>query len=116
VNTIKVKGFLGKQAELRYTQGGKPMVTFPLADSTGKGEKQRTTWWRCQVFGNDSHDFVESLKKGTLCEVTGRAEVRTYKRKDGGDGWSAEVWVNELKIEPRKTQDAQVTTNDDIAL
>ena len=56
VNRVILIGNLGRDPEIRYTQGGEPIANFSLATSerwTGKdGQKQeRTEWHRVEVFG-----------------------------------------------------------------
>lgn len=97
-NTIMVKGNAGTNLTVRYTANGKAMGEFSLGDNYGFGDKKSTQWWKVVIWGDAAHDFERRITKGIACEVTGRAEVRTFEKKDGTKGWSAQIHSETIKL------------------
>ncbi|PYQ44600.1 MAG: single-stranded DNA-binding protein [Acidobacteria bacterium] len=69
VNRVILIGNLGRDPEIRYTQGGETIANFSLATSerwTGKdGQKQeRTEWHRVEVFGKTAQVVRDYCQKG----------------------------------------------------
>jgi single-strand DNA-binding protein len=88
VNRVILIGNLGRDPEIRYTQGGEPIANFSLATSerwTGKnGEKQeRTEWHRVEVFGKAAQVAREYLAKGRQVYVEGSIRYDEWTDKDG---------------------------------
>ena len=72
MNKIQLLGHVGKDAELRYTPEGKPIMTFSLATDDGFGDKKRTIWFNCAMFGDRCVKLAEFVVKGALVFVDGR--------------------------------------------
>lgn len=96
LNQVSLIGRLGKDPEIRHTQGGKPIANFTLATSeTWKdksGEKQeKTEWHTIVVFNEGLCGVVERfLKKGSQVFVQGQLRTRKWE-KDGVDRYTTEV-------------------------
>lgn len=50
-----------------------------------------TTWWTATLFGKSAETAAKHLRKGSWVAVSGQAHVRTYNKKDGSQGFSAEL-------------------------
>lgn len=98
MNTITVKGNVGDKGPIRYTQRGKPVFSFSVADNFGKDEYKKTQWWKVIIYGEVAHEFEHRVQKGLACEATGRAELRTYEKRDGSTGWSLEIHSEVVKL------------------
>ena len=78
VNKVILIGNLGRDPELRYTQGGQPVTNFTLATSENwtdrqSGERQeRTEWHRIVVWGRTGEMCAKYLAKGRTVYVEGR--------------------------------------------
>jgi single-strand DNA-binding protein len=81
MKAIVISGRLGKDAELRRTQGGDPVLSFSVAVDDGYGEGKRTMWFECSVFGNRAQALEQHLKKGTSVSVSGAFGTREYDGK-----------------------------------
>ncbi len=86
-NRLTLIGFLGQDAEKRFTSNGAPFTTFSLATKTSwkdqKGEWQsQTEWHRAIVWGEKFAEFAATLKKGAHVQVEGPLRSREYE-KDG---------------------------------
>jgi len=97
LNQVSLIGRLGKDPEVRHTQGGKPIANFSVATSeTWKdksGEKQeRTEWHNVVVFNEGLANVVEKyLHKGSQVYVQGQIRTRKWEDKDGATRYTTEV-------------------------
>lgn len=78
---------LGRDAEIRYTQGGEPVASLSLAISYGrKGEdgKRPTQWVDGSLWGKRAEALAPYLTKGALVAVT-MEDVHTeaYQGRNG---------------------------------
>jgi single-strand DNA-binding protein len=88
VNRVILIGNLGRDPEIRYTQGGEPIANFSLATSekwTGKdGQKQeRTEWHRVEVFGKTAQIVRDYCQKGKQVYLEGSIRYDEWTDKDG---------------------------------
>ena len=88
MNKIQLLGHVGKDAELRYTPEGKPIMTFSLATDDGFGDKKRTIWFNCAMFGDRCVKLSEFVVKGALVFVDGR--LNADKTTNAPHTWTAE--------------------------
>lgn len=109
--TIVVVGRLGSDGELRETQGGTKVISFSVADDVGYGDKKKTIWMKCALFGKRAESLAQYLTKGTLVEVTGIPQVSAWIDKKNAEARAQiEVSVNELKLHGGgKRDDAEPT-------
>ena len=71
VNILIATGNIGKDAEQRFTPGGDSIVTFSLPVKSGYGDKAKTSWVRCSMFGKRGESVLPYLLKGSLVGVSG---------------------------------------------
>jgi single-strand DNA-binding protein len=69
LNKAQLIGNLGKDPEIRYTQGGEPIANFSLATSEKWTDKQgnkqeKTAWHRVEVFGKAAQVCRDYLTSG----------------------------------------------------
>lgn len=103
VNKAILIGNLGRDPELRYTPGGKAVVTFSLATSerwTGQdGQKNETTTWHNIVaWGKQAEVINEYLSKGRQVYIEGRIVNRSYDDKEGNKRYVSEVVVQNFQF------------------
>ena len=83
-NNVKLKGYIGKDAESFATKNQTAFVVFSLAVKNGYKDRQtnewvnRTEWPRVVAFGKPA-DHAKTLKKGDYVEVEG--ELRSTERE-----------------------------------
>lgn len=104
-NTATFVGTLGKDPELRFTQGGNAQCTFSIAVNrrwkNNQGEQQEhTSWFNVVAWGQLGQNAAASLSKGTRVIVTGRLETRDYE-KDGQKRTVTELVADALGPELR---------------
>ena len=81
---LTLAGNVGKDAELRQTQGGDSVLSFSLAIDGGKdknGNKRDSTWFDCSIFGKRADALRSYITKGSKLVVTGRPTAREYQGK-----------------------------------
>ncbi|HWP42647.1 MAG TPA: single-stranded DNA-binding protein [Blastocatellia bacterium] len=106
-NKIIIVGYLGRDAELRYTPQGTAVCSFSVAtterrkDRTGEFQDV-TTWFNVSLWGNRAEATSQYLTKGKLVYLEGRLTQREYQDRDGNTRTSLDVNANELQfIGPR---------------
>lgn len=86
MNTLSIIGNLGGDCEVRYTQAGKAVGTFSVAITSGWGERKKTTWVRCTLFGDRAEKLAPYIHKGDRIGVCGELELQEWEKKDGTKG------------------------------
>jgi single-strand DNA-binding protein len=109
---------LTQDPELRFTAGGKAVVTVNLAfnkrrknEQTGKWEDAGSMFLRGTAWEQFAENIAESLSKSDDVIVSGELSMREYERKDGTKGQSLELAI--FAIGPNlKTASAKVNRAD----
>lgn len=91
-------GRLGGDAETRTTQGGTKVVSFSVADDIGWGDKKRTQWLKCAMFGDRATKVAPYLTKGSVIQICGEPESESWKDKNGGARGTIKVVVSDVKL------------------
>lgn len=102
VNKVILIGNLGKDAETKFTPGGRSRTTFTLATSrswkdaqTGE-QREQTDWHNVVMWGQDR--LGEYLKKGKQVFVEGRLTSRSYETNEGKTAYITEVVSDNLML------------------
>jgi len=96
VNKVILVGNLGRDPELRYTQGGSAVANFTLAtnerwrDKDGNNQ-ERTEWHRIVVWGRSAENCAQYLQKGSPVFVEGRLQTRDWEDKEGNKRSTTEI-------------------------
>ena len=101
VNKVILIGRLGKDPELKYTQGGRAVANFSLAtDRSWKGQDGQkvrdTTWHNIVVWGKRAEVVKEYLTKGQQIYIEGRIDNRSYDDKEGNKKYISEVVLEDF--------------------
>ena len=92
---ITIAGHLGRDAELKDVKGT-AVLEWSMAVTTKGGREETTNWYRCALWGTRGEKVAQYLTKGTALIVTGGLVARDYTTKDGKEGYSLDVRVNEF--------------------
>jgi len=89
VNKVILVGNLGRDPEMRSTQGGQPIASFSVATSRKfkdkEGNRQEQTEWHNVVcFGRQAEVAGQYLTKGKMIYVEGRLQTRSWDDKESG--------------------------------
>jgi single-strand DNA-binding protein len=82
--SMTVAGNVGRDAQLRRTQGGDPVLGFSVAVDMGKdknGSKRDAVWVNCSIWGKRAESLETYITKGTKLVLTGRPGVNVYDGK-----------------------------------
>jgi single-strand DNA-binding protein len=103
LNRSTIIGHLGQDPQLRYTPTGNPFCTMSVATDesyTNKqtGErKEAVEWHRIIVWGKQSLNCGEILRKGRQIYVEGRLRTRSYD-KDGETRYATEIVAQRVQF------------------
>ena len=107
LNKIILMGRLGRDPEVRYTQGGTPVASFSLAvdrDFADQATGKRPTDWIDVVAWSARARFVQQyFRKGQLAVVEGRLQIRDWTDREGGKRRTAEVVADQVYFAGAKT-------------
>ena len=107
MNKVTLIGFIGKDAELRYTTTGNAVADFSVATSESYKDKdgnknEKTTWHNIVIFGKRAEGVTPFLKKGTRIAVVGKINNQTYDKADGTKGYSSKIVVSDIELLSKK--------------
>jgi single-strand DNA-binding protein len=82
--SMTIAGNVGRDAQLRSTQEGDPVLGFSVAVDMGKdknGSKRDAVWVNCSIWGKRAESLQTYITKGTKLVLTGRPGVNVYEGK-----------------------------------
>lgn len=96
INKVILIGNLGRDPELRYTQGNNAVTTLSVATTrvyTNRNNErvEETEWHRVTLWGKDAENANKYLTKGRQVYVEGRLQTRKYEDKDGVTRYSTDI-------------------------
>ena len=104
INKVMLLGNVGKDPEMRATQGGMVIASFSLAtadrakDATGNWV-DKTEWHNLVCFGRTAEIVRDYVKKGSQLFVEGKITNRSWDDKESGQKkYRTEIIVNELSL------------------
>ena len=112
MNVFTFTGNLGADCTRKTTQGGMAICTFKVAIKSGYGDKAKTTWAECSLFGKKAESALPNfLLKGTKVCVSGEATLDEWESKDG-KRFTLRVAVNSLDLLDSKPKAAPEPKNE----
>lgn len=81
MKNITIAGRIGKDAVMRHTKTGDPVLGFSVAVDDGYGQNKRTLWFECSMWGKRGESLEQHLKKGTALAVSGDLSTRDHDGK-----------------------------------
>ena len=103
INKAIVIGNLGRDPELRYTQGGQAVCRLAVATSRRYLNKrsnetvEETEWHRITVWGKSAEHCNTYLTKGRQVYVEGRLKTTSYE-KEGQRHYSTEIVADNVQF------------------
>ncbi len=104
VNKVILVGNVGKDPEIRATQGGMQIASFALAttDRTKGQDGQwtdKTEWHNLVAFQRTAEIVRDYVKKGSQIYVEGKIQTRSWDDKESGQKkYKTEILVNDLQL------------------
>lgn len=107
MQVVFITGNIGKDAELRTTQGGDDVLSFSMGVQNGFGRDAGTTWYRCSVWGQRGKSLAQHLRKGTKATVCGALKIGEYNGAAQYDVSVTEIDFSSPKQEGGQRQERQ---------
>ena len=104
VNKVILLGNVGKDPEIRATQGGMTVANFSIATTDRiKGQDgqftDKTEWHNLVAFQRTAEIVRDYVKKGNKLYVEGRLQTSSWDDKESGQKkYRTEILVNELSL------------------
>lgn len=102
VNKAIILGNLGKDPEVRYTNGGHAVANFSVATNEKWGkdgnQQERTEWHRIVVWGKQAETCGQYLKKGRSVFIEGRIQTREWTNKEGAKQYTTEIVADRVQF------------------
>jgi single-strand DNA-binding protein len=103
LNMVVLIGYLGRDAELRFTPGGQPVSTFNIAttdvwNDKGGHRQERTEWHRIVLWGKAAESLQDYLTKGKLVSIAGKLQTRSWDDKDGVKRYTTEIRADRVVL------------------
>lgn len=101
LNKVLIIGRLGKDPDMRYTQGGSPVTTFSVAsgrqwrDATGEVHDE-TEWFNVVTWNKLAEICHEHLHKASRVYIEGRLQTRQWQDQDGQSHSRVEVVASDM--------------------
>lgn len=103
VNKVMLLGHLGRDPEVRYTQGGTTVANLRLATNERRpdgqgGWKDETEWHSVVVFGKQADNVKKYLTKGREIFVEGSLRTRQWQDQQGQKRYSTEIVARDIRF------------------
>ncbi len=99
-----IVGNLGGDPELRYLQSGRAVCNFSVAvserwrDRQSDEQRERTTWYRVAVWGNQAETCNTYLSRGRKVMVIGNVSARGYINNNGEAAASLDLTARDVRF------------------
>lgn len=103
INSVTLGGRLTRDAELRRTQGGTPVLNMGMAVNNRRKNNQTGQWEDdpcyvdCVLFGTRAEKVAEYLRKGAKVTVQGKLRYSSWE-KDGQKRSKLDVILDEIEF------------------
>jgi single-strand DNA-binding protein len=102
-NRVILLGNLGRDPEVRYTQGGTTVANLNIATSERRpdgngGWQDHTEWHRVVVFGKQADNVKKFLTKGRQVLVEGSIQTRQWQDQQGQKRYSTEIVARDIRF------------------
>jgi single-strand DNA-binding protein len=104
VNKVILLGNVGKDPEIRSTQGGMQVAKFTLATTEGVKDQSgkwndKTEWHSLVAFGRTAEIIRDYVKKGSQIYIEGKLSTSSWDDKESGQKkYRTEILVNDLQL------------------
>jgi single-strand DNA-binding protein len=81
MKSVVIAGNIGKNAEVRNTQGGQQVTSWTVAVDDGWGQNKSTIWFDCSWWGQRGEKVAQYITKGGKIAVSGELSKREHDGK-----------------------------------
>lgn len=100
LNRVTLIGNVGKDPEVRSTQDGREVASFPLAtseswrDKSSGDKKERTEWHRIVIFSQPLINVIKNyVHKGSKLYIEGALHTRKWNDQNGVERQTTEIVI-----------------------
>ena len=106
MNKVIFCGRTTKDVEMRYSQGENSMAIgrFSIAIDSGYGDKKKTSFFNCTIFGKQAEAFERYVPKGTKVLLECEANQNQYTDKNNNKVNSVDFIVKSFEFCESKSQ------------
>jgi single-strand DNA-binding protein len=112
MNRFIMTGRLVRDPETKYTQDGKAVTKFTVAEHA-PFNKDNTLFLDCVAFGKTAETAGNHLHKGSLIGLEGRIQIRSYETQDGQKRRATEVLIDRFEFLERANNSGQSQAQSD---
>lgn len=103
INRVILVGNLGKDPEIRHTEGGVAVARFPIATSESYKDKtgnkvERTEWHNIVAWRGLAEVAEKYMKKGQSVYIEGKIRTNNYQDKEGIQRYSIEIVADNMTM------------------
>jgi single-strand DNA-binding protein len=103
LNKVILIGNLGRDPEIRHTEGGAIVANFPLATTEyykdKNGQRQEQTEWHQIVAWRSQAEYAQKyLKKGFTLMVEGKIRTRSWEDKERVKRYTTEIIADSFQL------------------
>lgn len=112
LNRAEVIGYVGREPELRHTQGGTAVASFSLAtdesytDQQGRKHEQ-VEWHRVTTWGKLAENVAQYVHKGQQVFVEGKLAREKWQGRDGVERETTRIVARQVLFLGRRNSQAQ---------
>ncbi|KAF2747732.1 ssDNA binding protein-like protein [Sporormia fimetaria CBS 119925] len=112
---MSIVGRLGVQPEEITVSNDRTIVRYVVGTNYGKGENQKTSWFRCASFVDGKQkDFLLNTPKGSLVHIDADARMETFTDNEGIKRQNLSLITRSFDVITRpRTDYGSVETNDE---
>lgn len=98
VNKVTLVGRVGKDPEVRATQGGGKVANFTLATTEKHKDREETEWHNIVIWNNLAEVAEKYVKKGALLYIEGKIKYEKYKAQDGSERSTTRIYASSMQM------------------
>jgi single-strand DNA-binding protein len=102
MNKVVLIGRLGRDPELRTSQGGVHWSTLSIATSRPRKEGnnwvEETDWHVVKVFGKEAENLIKVLRRGALVAVEGSISYEKWTTAEGVKQTSTRIMADRVSL------------------
>ncbi len=91
-------GRIGKDGDLRFLATGTAVLSISVATDTGFGERKKTVWVKCSVWGKRAESLAPYIKKGSEISLVGELSESEWTDGQGVSKKNLGMNVTEVQL------------------
>ena len=111
MNSLNIIGRLTRDPELKYAQSGTAICSFSIAFDIGWGDKKKSAFLDCTVFGKRAENAGQMLAKGHRVALNGSLDFQEWE-KNGEKKSKFCMSVSDFTMLEKRADGQQAPKND----